>query len=281
MAQQYEFAGHSGSPMGADQSAIVAAASASLACTRSPRAARDAVTMQTTNTPVFAGWDGSILQARQLQQQLAQRVVVQDQVSTAPQVLAGFDVGFEDDGQTTRAAAVLLDAHTLLPLETHVARLPTSMPYVPGLLSFRELPALLQALALLSRTPDLVFIDGQGIAHPRKLGIAAHFGVVTGLPCIGVAKQRLAGSFTEPGPERGEHSPILLGGAQIGWALRSKPRCNPLIVSPGHRVSMQGALEWTLRTLRAYRLPEPTRLADRLASRRGEVMHAVQGDLLG
>ncbi|WP_181123495.1 endonuclease V, partial [Xanthomonas arboricola] len=107
------------------------------------------------------------------------RVVLQDQAGATPQLLAGFDVGFEDEGQTTRAAAVLLDADTLLPLETHVARVPTSMPYVPGLLSFRELPALLQALALLSRPPDLVFIDGQGIAHPRKLGIAAHFGVVT------------------------------------------------------------------------------------------------------
>lgn len=226
--------------------------------------------MQTID-PVFAGWDGSVIQARQLQQQLAHRVVLQDQAGATPQLLAGFDVGFEDEGQTTRAAAVLLDADTLLPLETHVARVPTSMPYVPGLLSFRELPALLQALALLSLPPDLVFIDGQGIAHPRKLGIAAHFGVVTGLPSIGVAKQRLAGSFVEPGPERGDHSPILLGGTQIGWALRSKLRCNPLIVSPGHRVSMQGALDWTLCTLRAYRLPEPTRLADRLASRRGEI----------
>lgn len=157
-----------------------------------------------TNGPVFAGWDGSVIQAQQLQQQLAQRVLLHDEVSATPQLLAGFDVGFEDDGQSTRAAAVLLDAHTLLPLETHVARVPTSMPYVPGLLSFRELPALLQALALLSRTPDLVFIDGQGIAHPRRLGIAAHFGVVTGLPCIGIAKQRLAGSFAEPGPERGD-----------------------------------------------------------------------------
>ncbi|WOB25159.1 MULTISPECIES: deoxyribonuclease V [Xanthomonas] len=230
--------------------------------------------------PVFADWDGSAAQARQLQQQLAQRVVLQDEVVATPQWLAGFDVGFEDDGQTTRAAAVLLDAQTLLPLETHVARAPTSMPYVPGLLSFRELPALLQALALLSRTPDLVFVDGQGIAHPRKLGIAAHFGVVTGLPSIGVAKQRLVGNFVDPGPERGAHSRILLGGMQIGWALRSKPRCNPLIVSPGHRVSMQGALDWTLRTLRGYRLPEPTRLADRLASRRGEIDLPVQASLL-
>ncbi|MBB4130010.1 deoxyribonuclease V [Xanthomonas sp. 3075] len=230
--------------------------------------------------PVFAGWDGSVIQARQLQQQLAQRVVLQDQVIVPPRLLAGFDVGFEDDGQTTRAAAVLLDADTLTPLETHVARVPTSMPYVPGLLSFRELPALLQALALLSRPPDLVFIDGQGIAHPRKLGIAAHFGVVTGLPSIGVAKQRLAGRFVEPGPERGDRSPLLLGGMQIGWALRSKPRCNTLIVSPGHRVSMQGALDWTLRTLRAYRLPEPTRLADRLASRRGDIPTDPQPTLL-
>ncbi|AJQ88301.1 deoxyribonuclease V [Xanthomonas oryzae pv. oryzicola] len=230
-----------------------------------------------TNGSVFAGWDGSVIQAQQLQHQLAQRVLLHDEVSATPQLLAGFDVGFEDDGQTTRAAAVLLDAHTLLPLETHVARAPTSMPYVPGLLSFRELPALLQALARLSRTPDLVFIDGQGIAHPRRLGIAAHFGVVTGLPCISIAKQRLAGSFAEPGPERGDHTPILLGGAQIGWALRSKPRCNPLIVSPGHCVSMQGALGWTLRTLRSYRLPEPTRLADRLASQRGK-MPALAAD---
>ncbi|MEA5123641.1 deoxyribonuclease V [Xanthomonas floridensis] len=230
--------------------------------------------------PVFAGWDGSVTQALQLQRQLARQVVLQDAVAATPQLLAGFDVGFEDDGQTTRAAAVLLDAQTLLPLEMQVARVATSMAYVPGLLSFRELPALLQALALLSRTPDLVFVDGQGIAHPRGLGIAAHLGVVTGLPSIGVAKQRLAGTFVEPGADRGDHSPILLGGTQIGWALRSKPRCNPLIVSPGHRVSMQGALDWTLRTLRAYRLPEPTRLADRLASRRGEIALPAQASLL-
>ncbi|KAB7770201.1 deoxyribonuclease V [Xanthomonas maliensis] len=236
--------------------------------------------MQTAIDPVFAGWDGSVRQARQLQQQLAGQVVLDDRWTPTPQLLAGFDVGFEDDGQTTRAAAVLLDAHTLLPLETQVARVPTSMPYVPGLLSFRELPALLQALALLSRTPDLVFIDGQGIAHPRRLGIAAHFGVVTGLPSIGVAKQRLAGECADPGPVRGDHTPLRLGGAQIGWALRSKPRCNPLIVSPGHRVSLQGALDWTLRTLRSYRLPEPTRLADRLASRRGDITLDASGDLL-
>ncbi|WP_394003516.1 deoxyribonuclease V [Luteimonas sp. WGS1318] len=219
----------------------------------------------------FDGWDGSVAQARARQTHLAGQVVLDDRLPLEVRVLAGFDVGFEDAGETTRAAAVLLDAHSLAPIESHVARVPTSMPYVPGLLSFRELPALLAVLAQLSQPPDLVFVDGQGIAHPRRLGIAAHFGVVTGLPSIGVAKTRLHGRFAPPGPEPGERSPITDRGEVIGWALRSRARCNPLIVSPGHCVSVEGALAWTLRCLRGYRLPEPTRLADRLASRRGEI----------
>lgn len=227
--------------------------------------------MSPETAPVFPGWDGSVPRARMLQKELAAQVSLQDRFPAAPALLAGFDVGFEDEGATTRAAAVLLDARTLQPLELQVARVPTSMPYVPGLLSFRELPALLQALAQLSRRPELVFVDGQGIAHPRRLGIAAHFGVVTGLPTLGVAKKPLAGHFEAPGAAAGDHSPILLRGEQVGWALRSKPRCNPLIVSPGHGVGLDSALAWTLRTLRGYRLPEPTRLADRLASRRGEM----------
>ena len=217
----------------------------------------------------FADWDGSIAGARTLQRTLAAQVSLEDGFAQPLRTLAGFDVGFEDAGATTRAAAVLLDAETAEVLEAHVARVPTTMPYVPGLLSFRELPALLAALSRLSRTPDLVFVDGQGIAHPRRLGIAAHFGVVTGLPTIGVAKNVLCGHHEVPGAGAGERTPLVHRGDQVGWALRSKRRCNPLIVSPGHRVSMQGSLDWVLRTLRGYRLPEPTRLADRLASRRG------------
>ncbi|KAF1055562.1 MAG: Endonuclease V [Stenotrophomonas maltophilia] len=181
---------------------------------------------------------------------------------------AGLDVGFEDDGATTRAAAVLLDATTLQPVAQHVARIPTVMPYIPGLLSFRELPALLAALALLPQTPDLVFVDGHGISHPRRLGVAAHLGVVTDLPSIGVAKSKLIGRFEEPGAEPGAHTPLLDGDETLGWVLRSKRRCNPLFVAGGHRVSADTALAWVQRTLRGYRLPEPTRLADRLASRR-------------
>lgn len=219
-------------------------------------------------TAVFGDWDGSVVEARRLQERLATEVSLRDEVPKTPRWLAGFDVGFEDDGATTRAAAVLLAADTLQPLASEVVRMPTSMPYVPGLLSFRELPALVAALARLPHTPDLAFIDGQGIAHPRRLGIAAHFGVVTGVPSIGVAKNVLCGTHETPGPLAGDRTPLAHRGDPIGWVLRSKPRCNPLIVSPGHRVSMQGALEWVLRTLRGYRLPEPTRLADRLASRR-------------
>ena len=221
-------------------------------------------------TGVFGNWDGSIPAARALQATLAGRVSRVEDVPD-PRSLAGFDVGFEEEGTITRAAVVLLDAGTLKPIESHIARVTTSMPYVPGLLSFRELPALMAALAMLTRMPDLVFVDGQGIAHPRRLGIAAHFGVATGLPSLGVAKKVLAGRHDGPGPLQGDHSPLVHRGEQVGWALRSKLRCNPLIVSPGHRVSIQTSLDWVLRTLRGYRLPEPTRLADRIASRRGDL----------
>lgn len=227
--------------------------------------------METPDDAVLPPWNGDLAAARALQARLATRVRLADARTRPPRWIAGFDVGFEDHGATTRAAAVLLDAGSMTPRQAVVARIPTVMPYIPGLLSFRELPALLAALAQLERAPDLVFVDGHGIAHPRRLGIAAHFGVATDLPSIGVAKKRLAGDATPPGPARGDHAPLRLRGEPVGWVLRSKPGCLPLFVSPGHRVSVDGALAETLACLRQYRLPEPTRLADRLASRRGEV----------
>ena len=214
-------------------------------------------------------WTGDTAVLRELQSTLAGQVVLRDRFPTPLRTIAGFDVGFEDDGATTRAAAVLLDADSLEILDQQVARLPTRMPYVPGLLSFRELPALLDALALLKTAPDLALIDGQGIAHPRRLGIAAHFGVVTGLPSIGVAKKVLAGKTRLALHEmRGAFTPLRDNGEQLGWLLRSKPGCLPLVVSPGHRVAMASAPELVMRFVTRYRLPEPTRLADRLASRR-------------
>ena len=212
-------------------------------------------------------WDGDVPRARALQAELAGRVTLDDAPAPARHV-AGVDVGFEEGGALTRAAAVLLDAVTMQPLAQGVARLPTRMPYIPGLLSFRELPAVLQALAQLPAVPELILVDGHGVAHPRGLGVAAHLGVVTDLPTIGVAKKILVGSHDAVGLKRGDRTPLMHRGRMIGTALRSKDGIQPLIVSPGHRVSHATAVARVLACGRGYKLPEPTRLADRLASRR-------------
>ena len=221
--------------------------------------------------PSLPEWHGNGDAMRALQTELAQQVSLRDGFAKPLRTVAGFDVGFEDDGRITRAAAVLLDANTLAVIDQQIARLPTRMPYVPGLLSFRELPALLGALRMLSSPPDLAFVDGHGIAHPRRLGIAAHFGVTTGLPSIGVGKSIHVGEAKLTLHEmRGAFTPLRDGREQIGWLLRSKPGCLPLVVSPGHNVAMASAAELVMRFVTTYRLPEPTRLADRLASRRDE-----------
>lgn len=217
--------------------------------------------------PDLLAWDGDVPRARRLQQELAARVCLQDAFAPLRRV-AGVDVGFEEGGAVTRAAAVLLDAATMQPLAEVVARLPTRMPYIPGLLSFRELPAVLQALAHLPEVPELILVDGHGVAHPRGLGIAAHLGVVTDLPTIGVAKKILVGSHDAVGLKRGDRTPLMHRGRMIGTVLRSKDGIQPLIVSPGHRLSHATAVERVLAYGRGYKLPEPTRLADRLASRR-------------
>jgi deoxyribonuclease V len=215
----------------------------------------------------FPGWDGSVAGARRLQTLLAGRVRLEDDLPPL-RLLAGVDVGFEEGGKVTRAAAVLLDAASLQPLAQQVARVPTAMAYVPGLLSFRELPAVLQALKGLPAVPDLVFCDGQGIAHPKRLGIAAHLGVTTGLATIGVAKTVLIGRHADLGPQKGDQVELMDRDEPIGAVLRSKLGVRPLVVSPGHRVSLASAPALVMACVTRFRLPEPTRLADRLASRR-------------
>lgn len=218
----------------------------------------------------FSGWDGSPAAARQMQKTLAAQVRLEDDFPPL-RLVAGVDVGFEEGGAITRAAVVLLDALSLAPVAQTLARIPTSMPYVPGLLSFRELPAVLQALEALPEVPDLIFSDGHGIAHPRGLGIAAHLGVVTGLPTIGVAKKILTGHHQPLGEQRGDRVELLdKSGRVIGTVLRSKDKVRPLIISPGNRVSLETAPQLVMQYVTRYRLPEPTRLADRLASRRDE-----------
>ncbi|MEO6155054.1 MAG: deoxyribonuclease V [Thermomonas sp.] len=216
---------------------------------------------------MFPDWDGNIAALRTLQSELAAKIVLRDQFATPLRTVAGFDLGFEDGGAITRAAAILMNADSLEVIAGAVARLPTRIPCIPGLLSFRELPAMLAALDQLPQTPDLAFVDGHGIAHPRRLGIAAHFGVTTGLPSVGVAKHILIGeSRTNLHDMRGAFTPLRDGREQIGWMLRSKPGCPPLIISPGHRVAMASAPELAMRYVTTHRLPETTRLAERLAS---------------
>jgi deoxyribonuclease V len=212
-------------------------------------------------------WNGDAASLRQLQSDLAGEVVPRDGFAKPLRSIAGFAVAFGDAGATIRAAAVLFDAETLDILDQQVASVPTAMPNIPDLRSFRQLPALLAALGMLETQPDLAFVDGHGIAHPRRFGIAAHFGVASGLPSIGVTGEALVGEGRIVLHDmRGAFTPLRDGREQIGWLLRSKPGCPPLIVSPGHRVAMASAPELVMRYVAADRLPEPTRLAARIAS---------------
>lgn len=199
-----------------------------------------------------------------MQSDLAQRVSLIDASGDA-RWIAGVDVGLGRFGTVARAAAVLVDANALKPIAQAVIELPVALPYIPGLLSFRELPAILAALDRLPRTPDLILCDGQGIAHPRRFGIAAHLGVTTSLPCIGVAKSILVGRHDPLPAEKGARTALRIGDEVIGTVLRSRFGTAPLIVSPGHRVSIGRAADLVLAMTTRYRLPEPTRLADRLS----------------
>lgn len=222
------------------------------------------------NTRAFAGWDGTESSARTLQSELAGRVQLSDGVRTSLRTVAGFSVYAPRDGASVRAAGVLLDAQTLQPLHTEVRDAPAPMPYVRELLGFRVLPAMLETLAALPEAPDLTMVEGHGIAHPRRCGLATHFGLASGLPTIGVARDRLAGAFTEPGTAVGEASRLFDGDQQIGWAVRTRSDAAPVFVSPGHRVSLASALELCLGMHGRHRLPGPVRLARQLAMLRGE-----------
>lgn len=224
--------------------------------------------------PALPDWDGSIAAALEQQVELSRRVTKRDDFATPLRTVAGFDVGFEDDhtagdSMIVRAAAVLLDADTLEVLDRRVARVPASLPYAPDLLGFLGLPALFEVLGQLPQRPDLAFVDGHGIAHPRRFGIAAHFGVAADLPSIGVSNEVLVGTAAALHEIRGAHTPLRDHGEQIGWLLRSQVGGLPLVVSPGHRVSMTAAAQMVMRYVDGDRLPLPTRLADSLASRAG------------
>ena len=220
-------------------------------------------------------WDLTPAEAIRLQSQLSREVIVEDALGPVRRV-AGVDVGFEDGGAVTRAAVVVLEFPALTFVTSALARAPTCFPYVPGLLSFRELPAVLQAFDQLHEQaagradmmPDLVLCDGQGIAHPRRLGIASHLGLWLDLPTIGVGKSRLVGTHEEVPPEKGAWSPLMHRGERIGAVLRTRAGVSPVFVSAGHRVSLETAIDYVLACTTRWRLPETTRAAHNLASRR-------------
>lgn len=181
--------------------------------------------------------------------------------------IAGLDVAFAPGGNRCVAAAALWDLQERSVVEERLAWRKTLFPYVPGLLSFREAPVLLAALRKLRGRPDVLLCDGQGLAHPRRFGIACHLGIICDLPSVGCAKSRLIGEHEEPGPDRGSSQPLMHEGELVGQVLRTRRGCRPVYVSIGHRFSLEMACELVLECGGGYRLPEPTRLADGLVRR--------------
>jgi deoxyribonuclease V len=205
-------------------------------------------------------WDLTPAAARSLQAELAGAVDTSTPLGPW-RILAAADVSFNRGSDVLYAAVVVVAAGTFEVVEKVGLEAPARFPYVPGLLSFREAPALLEAFDRLKSRPDVVLCDGQGIAHPRRLGIASHLGLCLDLPTVGCAKSRLSGKYHEPGPDRGDRSPLVDKGEVIGAVLRTRPRVAPLFVSPGHRCDLESAVGLVLATTGKLRLPIPARMA--------------------
>ncbi|MEJ2691594.1 MAG: deoxyribonuclease V [Candidatus Thiodiazotropha sp.] len=210
-------------------------------------------------------WNLSPTEAIALQRDLSNQIVRSDRLAP-PERIAGVDVGFEDSGRITRAAVAVLAFPSLRPMEQAVTRLPTCFPYVPGLLSFREIPSILEALKQIRRPPDLLLCDGQGLAHPRRFGLACHLGLLTDIPSIGVGKSRLVGTHGRVPAEKGGWTPLIDRGEEVGAVLRTRQGVKPIYVSIGHRISLATAIDYVLAATTHFKLPETTRAAHRLAS---------------
>lgn len=211
-------------------------------------------------------WNLSIPEAIALQHQLAKQIILQDHIEGVKYV-AGVDMAINEENEMARAAVVLLTYPALELIEKHIYEEPIRMPYVPGLLSFREAPSVLGAVGKLRQRPDLVMVDGQGIAHPRRIGIASHLGLWLQLPTIGCAKSILVGRYdrAELKEETGSWVPLVDKQETIGAVVRTRTRVSPMIISPGHLISLETSIRYVLACSKGYRLPEPTRQADKLS----------------
>lgn len=203
--------------------------------------------------------------AGQLQAELAKKIILEDDFLPVTKV-AGLDVGFEKGNSVAIGGIVILAYPGLRVIEKCVSRRDVIFPYVPGFLSFREVPVLLDAYQKVRNTPDLLICDGQGIAHPRRFGLACHLGIMLDIPAIGAGKSRLIGHYCEPAPAKGSYSALTDRQEIIGGVVRSRRGCKPLFVSPGHKICITSAIRWTLNCCPKYRIPETTRQAHNLVS---------------
>jgi len=211
-------------------------------------------------------WNLSTEEAITLQHELAKQIVREDRLGEVHYV-AGVDMAINEGNGMAHAAVVLLSYPDLEMVEKHIYEEPIRMPYVPGLLSFREAPSVLGAFQKLRQRPDLIMVDGMGIAHPRRIGIASHLGLWLNIPTIGCGKSLLTGRYKkeELGEEAGSWVPLIAGKEIIGAVVRTRTRVNPMFISTGHLISLETSIRYVLACGRGYRLPEPTRLADKLS----------------
>ena len=213
-------------------------------------------------------WNLSPEEAIALQHELAKAVVREDRLGEVRHV-AGVDMAINENNGMARAAIVLYTYPALELVEQHIYEEPIRMPYIPGLLSFREAPCVLGAFSRLQQLPDLIMVDGVGIAHPRRIGIASHLGLWLDLPTIGCAKSILIGTYDKAAlsEEAGSWVPLLYRKEVVGAAVRTRARVNPMFISLGHRISLETSIRYVLACCRGYRLPEPTRQADKLSKK--------------
>ena len=205
-------------------------------------------------------WQLGVAQARGIQRRLSKQVLRAGEV-IAPGFIAGVDIAAGKADEMAQAAVVVLSYPELRLVEVELVKGRLELPYIPGLLSFREAPLILAACRKILHTPDIMMVDGQGVAHPRRLGIASHLGLLLDVPTIGCAKSRLCGSHDIPAEEAGSYTEVVDKGEIIGAALRTKTGVKPLYISTGHRISLENAIHWVLQCCSGYRLPEPARLA--------------------
>ena len=208
---------------------------------------------------------GTVAEAEAVQQDVAARVRIPDGPVPPPRTVAGLDISYRKDSDLVAAAAVVVDTATLEVIEEVVVGGSVRFPYVPGLLAFREIPMLLRALERLTTAVDLLLCDGQGLAHPRRCGVACHLGVLTGLPAVGCAKNHLIGEHDEPGPRRGDRAALVDGGDVLGCVLRTQDGVRPVYLSPGHLIGVAQAADVVLGLCSQFRLPDPVRRADHIS----------------